>query len=157
VLNRILIGVLGVAGATVLGVPGIAAADPPPIPDINAYPSAKPSDFMAQDGASYAFSTPDGVTCVLDKRSGGYGCSGPIPAAPGGANMVSGSATGAPGFASADRPLYGAVEGAKPLPPNTRLSFRTVSCGTDGVVTSCVNAADQAGFVLSPAGSYTFG
>jgi hypothetical protein len=25
------------------------------------------------------------------------------------------------------------------------------------VVTSCVNAADQAGFVLSPAGSYTFG
>ena len=94
---------------------------------------------------------------MLDKRTGGYGCSGPIPAAPGGANMVTATAKGAPGFASAALPLYGVVEGAKPLPPNTRLSFRTVSCGTDGVTTSCVNAADQSGFVLSPAGSFTFG
>ena len=63
----------------------------------------------------------------------------------------------APGFTSSARPLYGVVEGAKPLPPNTRLSFRTVSCGTDGVVTSCLNSINQSGFVLSPAGSYTFG
>lgn len=75
----------------------------------------------------------------------------------GGANLVSAAPSGAPGFASSDRPLYGVVEGAKPLPPNTRLSFRTVSCGTDGVVTSCLNNADQSGFVLSPAGSYAFG
>ena len=40
----------------------------------------------------------------------------------------------APGFASSAQPLYGVVgRRAKPLPPNTRLSFRTVSCGTDGV------------------------
>ena len=32
-----------------------------------------------------------------------------------------------------------------------------VRCGTDGVVSSCLNSADQSGFVLSPAGSYTFG
>ena len=160
-LNRIpigiLIGLVGVAGTTVLGVPGIAAADPPPLPDINAFPSAKPSDYAVQDGAWYAFGAPDGVTCVLDKQSGGYGCSGPIPAAPGGANLVSAAPSGAPGFASSAQSLYGVVEGAKPLPPNTRLSFRTVSCGTDGVVTSCLNSADQSGFVISPAGSYTFG
>jgi hypothetical protein len=145
VLNRILIGVVGAAGATILGVPGIATADdPPPLPDINAFPSAKPSEYAVPDTAWYAFSVPDGVTCVLDKKSGGYGCSGPIPAAPGGANLVTAT-------------LYGAVEGAKPLPPNTRISFRTISCGTDGVTTSCLNSINQSGFVISPAGSYTFG
>ncbi len=156
-LNRILIGAVGAAGATILGAPGIAAADPPPLPDINSFPSAKPSEYAVQDGAWYAFGAPDGVTCVLDKQSGGYGCSGPIPAAPGGANMVSAALSGTPGFASSAQPLYGVVDGAKPLPPNTRLSFRTVSCGTDGIVTTCRNSADQSGFVISPAGSYTFG
>ncbi len=156
-LNRILLGVLGVAGPTLVGAPGIAAADPPPMPDINAFSSVKPSEYSAQDGAWYAFSAPGDVTCVLDRQSGGYGCSGPIPAAPGGANMVTGAAAGTPGFANSDRPLYGVVDGAKALPANTRLSFRTVSCGTDGVTTSCVNSADQSGFVISPAGSYTFG
>jgi hypothetical protein len=157
VLNRILVGVVGAAGATFLGAPGIAAADPPPAPDINSYPSVKPSEYAVQDGAWYAFTVSEGVTCVLDKQSGGYGCSGPIPAAPGGANMVTGAATGSPGFASSDRPLYGVFEGAKPLPPNTRLSFRTVSCGTDGTTTTCLNTTDQSGFVISPAGSFTFG
>jgi hypothetical protein len=161
VLNRIPVGILmsavGAAGATILGAQGIAAADPPPPPDINAYPSAKPSEYSVMDGASYAFTVPDGITCVMDKQAGAYGCSGPIPAAPGGANMVTGTVKGSPGFASAGRPLYDGLEGVKPLAPNTRLSFRTVSCGTDGVTTSCVNAADQSGFVLSPAGSFTFG
>ena len=156
-LNRILVGVLGVAGATVLGQPGTAAADPPPMPNIQAFPSAKPTEYAVQDGAWLAFSAPDGVTCVLDKQAGGYGCSGPIPAAPGGANMVTAAPSRAPGFASSAQPLYGVVDGAKPLPPNTRLSFSTVSCGTDGVSTSCLNNADQSGFVISPAGSYTFG
>lgn len=160
-LNRIPIGVricaVGAAGAIVQGASGIAAADPPPMPDINAFPSATPSEYAVQDGAWYAFTVPEGVTCVLDKQSGGYGCSGPIPAAPGGANLVTATPSAAPGFTSSARPLYGVVEGAKPLPPNTRLSFRTVSCGTDGVVTSCLNSINQSGFVLSPAGSYTFG
>jgi hypothetical protein len=157
VLSRILSCVAGVAGAAVLGAPGIAAADPPPMPNINAFPSAKPSDYSVMDGAWYAFGVLDGVTCVLDKQSGGYGCSGPIPAAPGGANLVSAGAAGKPGFANAARPLYGVVENANALPPNTRLSFRTISCGTDGLVTTCLNSIDQSGFVLSPDGSYTFG
>jgi len=154
VLNRVLIGVVG---ATVIGVPGVAAADPPPAPDINAFPSARPSDYAVMDGAWYAFGVLDGVICVLDKQSGGYGCSGPLPAAPGGANLVSAGASEKPGFANAVRPLYGMVEDAKALPPNTRLSFRTISCGTDGYVTTCLNSADRSGFVLSPDGSYTFG
>jgi hypothetical protein len=154
VLSRILIGVAG--GAAVVGMPAIAAADPASVPNINAFPAAKPSEYAVNDGAWYAFSAPAGVTCVLDRQSGGYGCSGPIPAAPGGANLVSAGPSGAAGFANAARPLYGVVEGAKPLPPNTRLSFRTITCGTDGVVTACMNSMDQSGFVLSPAGSYTF-
>ena len=154
-LNRILIGV--VAGAAVSGVPVVAAADPPPAPDINAFPSARPSDYAVMDSAWYAFGVLDGVICVLDKQSGGYGCSGPLPAAPGGANLVTAGASGKAGFANAGRPLYGTVENAKALPPNTRLSFRTISCGTDGYVTTCLNSADRSGFVLSPDGSYTFG
>jgi hypothetical protein len=152
-----LMGVVGVAGAGVVGLPGIAAADPPPLPNINSLPAAKPSEFSVMDGAWYAFEVPGGVTCVLDKQSGGYGCSGPLPAAPGGANLISAGASGKPGFANATRPLYGVVENPKALPPNTRLSFRTISCGTDGLVTTCLNTTDQSGFVLSPDGSYTFG
>lgn len=155
-LSRILIGVVGVAGAAVVSAPGIAAADPPPLPNINAYPPTSPADFSVMEGAWYAFGVLDGVTCVLDKQSGGYGCSGPIPSAPGGANLVSAGASGKPGFANAARPLYGVVQDAKALPPNTRLTFRTISCGTDGYATTCLNSADQSGFVLSPDGSFTF-
>jgi hypothetical protein len=152
-----LMGVTGVLAA-VVSVPGVAVADPPPPPpNVNAFPSAKPSEYAVMDGAWYAFGVADGVTCVLDKQSGGYGCSGPLPAAPGGANLVTGGPMGKPGFASSGQPLYGVVENAKALPPNTRLSFRTISCGTDGTVTTCLNTADQSGFVLSPDGSFTFG
>ena len=43
----------------------------------------------------------------------------------------------------------------KALPPNTRLSFREISCGVDGTGTvACVNSRDQVGFVVGPAGSY---
>lgn len=156
-LHRLLVGAVGAVAATNIGAPGIAAADPPPIPNVNAYPLVKPSEYAVNDGAWYAFTLPDGLTCVLDKQSGGYGCSGPIPAAPNGANVVTGAVSGSPGFSSAAQPLYGTFEGAKPLPPNSRLSFRTVSCGTDGTTSACLNTVDQSGFVISPAGSYTFG
>ncbi len=41
-----------------------------------------------------------------------------------------------------------------PLPPNTRLSFGTVSCGGDGAMTACVDTKNQSGFVVGPGGSY---
>ena len=155
-LSRIFTGVALAAGATVLAVPGIAAADPPPLPDINTLPPVNPKDYAVMDGSSYAFGAPGGLTCVMDRQTGGYGCSGPLPAAPGGANLVTGYAHGSPGFANSARPMYGTVDSPLPLPPNTRMSFQTVSCGTDGLVTSCLNTLDNSGFVLSPAGSFTF-
>jgi len=155
VLTRILSGV-ALAAATVIGLPGIAAADPPPLPNINSLPPVNPQEFAGMDGTTYAFGVPGGVTCVMDRQTGGYGCSGPLPATPGGANLVTGYAQGNAGFGHSDRPMYGTVENPPPLPPNTRMSFQTVSCGTDGLITSCVNTINQSGFVLSPAGSYTF-
>ena len=137
VLTRLLTA--AAAAAAALALPGIAAADPPPVPNINAMPPVNPQDFAAMDGAWYSFAVPGGVTCVMDRQTGGFGCSGPLPAAPGGANLVTGWAGGSPGFSSSDRPMYGAVENPAPLPANTRMSFRTVSCGTDGVVTACIN------------------
>ncbi|MGH3675312.1 MAG: hypothetical protein ACRDU5_06155 [Mycobacterium sp.] len=154
-LNRILIGLVGAAGAVAMGVPGSAGADPEPPPgppNVNAFPPVKLSEYAVMDSNWYAFSTPEGVICML-QRTGGYGCSGPIPAAPNGANLVSGGPAGTPGFANTNNPVFSA-EGVKPLPPNTRMSYQTISCGTDGVVTSCQNSRDQSGFVISPAGSY---
>lgn len=155
-LTGVLTSGAAAAGAAVLGLTGIAAAAPSPLPDINALPPVNPMDFAVQDGAWYSFGVPGGVTCVMDRQTGGYGCSGPLPAAPGGANLVTGWAGGSPGFSHSDRPMYGAVENPPALPPNTRISFRTVSCGTDGVLTSCINSVDQSGFVLSPIRSFTF-
>lgn len=155
-LSRVVIGLVSAAGAAVVSVPGTAAADdPPPLPNINAFPPVKTSEYAVMDNNWYAFSTPDGLTCVL-QRSGSYGCSGPIPAAPNGANLVSGG-PGAPSFASSPAPVFAVVEDAKPLPPNSRISYQTISCGTDGVLTSCVDGRSQAGFVISPSGSFVIG
>jgi hypothetical protein len=160
VLTRILIGVVA-AGAAVIGVPGVAGADPEPapppspLPNVNVLNAVKPSEFAAKDGSFYSFTVADGVTCVMSRSTGGYGCSGAIPAAPGGANVVSGGQVGAPGFSNAATPIYGGVAAdAKPLPPGSRIGFRNVVCGFDGVITTCVNNFDQSGFVISPTGSY---
>lgn len=144
------------AGAMVLVMPGIATASPE---NINTYAPAKPSEYAAANGTQYVFAAPGGLTCVMDKSSGMYGCSGPIPAAPGGANVVTGGLRAAPGFANAGAPLYGTVTETPPraLPPNTRLSFQTVSCGTDGVTTTCLNSVNRTGFFLSPDGSFVLG
>ena len=73
----------------------------------------KLSEYQVMENQWYAFKTPDGLTCVL-QRNGGYGCSGPIPGAPEGANLVSGG-PGVPSFAnSAAGADVGAV--AEPIP-----------------------------------------
>jgi hypothetical protein len=157
VLNRLLIGVVGSAGAALIGLPGIAVAQPPapppppPPPNVNAYAPMKLSEYQVVENQWYAFKTPDGLTCVL-QRNGGYGCSGAIPGAPEGANLVSGG-PGVPTFANSAGDVFAGVN-AKPLPPGSRLSFQTVSCGSDGSVTTCADSRNQSGFVLSPAGSF---
>jgi hypothetical protein len=156
VLSRILIGVASAAGAAVIGVPGSAGADPEPAPgppNVNAFAPVKLSEYAVMDNTSYAFGTPEGITCMLQK-SGGYGCSGPIPAAPDGANLVSGGQRGAPGFSNTARPVFTLAEAVKPLPAGSRISYQTISCGTDGVTTTCMNSFDSSGFVISPAGSF---
>ncbi|WP_024447626.1 hypothetical protein [Mycolicibacterium iranicum] len=152
-LSRLMI-MAAAFGVAIFGASGLASAQP--APNVNAMALANPKDYSANDGNWYVFSALDGVTCVLDRGSGSYGCSGPLPAAPGGANMVSGNAGGGVGFANSAQPMYGFVENAPALPPNSRLSFKTVSCGNDGFATSCVNTFNQSGFVISPAGSYAF-
>ena len=80
-------GVMGIAA--VVCVSGIAAAEPPPVPapqpppppNVNALAPVKLSEYAVMDNNWYAFATPDGLTCVLQKGNG-YGCSGPIPGAP---------------------------------------------------------------------------
>lgn len=152
---------LGAAAATVVSSPGIAAADPdqpppPPPPNVNAYAPVKPSEFAVLGDTAYAFTTPDGLTCML-QRSGGYGCSGPIPGGPEGANMVSGAMGGVPVFSNVAANPFANAGDIKPLPANSRLSFQTLSCGSDGALTSCVDSKNQAGFVIAPAGSFIVG
>jgi hypothetical protein len=54
--------------------------------------------------------------------------------------------------------IYASAGDVKPLPPNTRLSFREISCGIDGGGTvACVNSHDQVGFVVGPGGTFTSG
>lgn len=157
VLSRILAGTATAVGAAVMTA-GLAAAQPPapappPAPNVNAWPPVSPAEYTAMNGTWYAFGAPGGLTCVI-QRGGAYGCSGPIPAAPGGANLVSGGIGGVPTFANAAAPFSNVVETVKPLPPNTRVSFQTVSCGTDGTMTTCVDAHNGAGFVISPTASF---
>ncbi len=161
VLSRVLIGAAGVAAA--IAVPGVAWADPtpdpgpPPPPNVNAFTPVSPADFTVNDGV-YAFAGPGGVTCLLSRTTRSYGCSGALPGAPDGANVVTGGAAGEPGFSVADRPLYQFDKPLKELSPNTRLSMGTVSCGVDGGgALICSNSFDQTGFVIGPASSYTFG
>lgn len=157
-LNRVLIGVIGSAGAALIGVPGLAMAQPPqpppppPAPNVNAFAPVKLSEYAVMDGHWYAFKTPDGLTCVL-QRNGGYGCSGAIPGAPNGANLVSGG-PGQPSFANAAADVFASAGDAKLLPSGSRISFQTVSCGNDGTATTCSDSRNQSGFVLTPAGSY---
>jgi hypothetical protein len=159
VLSRILAGAATALGAAVMTA-GLAAAQPPtptpappPAPNVNAWPPVSPTEFAAMNGTWYAFGAPGDLTCVI-QRGGAYGCSGPIPAAPGGANLVSGAIGGVPTFANAAAPFSNVVENVKPLPANTRISFQTVSCGTDGTMTTCVDAHNGAGFVITPEASF---
>src|SRR5258705_834342 len=120
VLSRFLIVVLG--AAAVVGVPGVAAAEPPPVPapqpppppNVNALAPVKLSEYAEMDNNWYAF-TSTGLTCVLQKGNG-YGCNGPIPGAPDGPNLVSGSYGGVPAVANTPGPGFPPSAASQPLP-----------------------------------------
>lgn len=156
-LNRTLL--LGAVAAAMVGAPGIAAAEPPPPPppppNVNGYAPVKPSDYSVLGDSAYAF-TAAGVTCMV-QRSGGYGCNGAIPGTPEPANMASGSIGGVPVFSNVPGNPFASAGEIKALPANSRLSFQTLSCGTDGSITTCLDSRNQAGFVISPGGSWIVG
>ena len=141
------------SSATAWAEPSPAPA--PPIPNVNAYTPLNPADYTANRGRWYAFAGPAGVVCILDNLNGDYGCSGALPGAPEGANLVSGGPVGAPVFSTTAEPLFAAAGAVRPLPPNTRLSYRSVSCGVDDAgAVACFNSRDQVGFVVGPNGTY---
>jgi len=109
-------------------------------------------------GRWYAFAGPTGVTCVLNTTNSSYGCSGPLPGAPGGANLISASAHGAPAFATTGEPIFAEAGKVKNLPPKTRLTFKDVSCGAsaEGTV-ACVNERAHVGFVVGQASTIMSG
>ena len=160
---RTITAVAAVFGGAALGgaaIPGTAMADPPPppppvLPDVLGFTPISPVDYTVMGGNWYAWAGPDGITCVINRQSAGYGCSGALPGAPDGANLVSGGLAGPPTFSSTGRPVFASAGEVKPLPPNTRLSFREISCGADaeGAV-DCVNVRDQVGFMVSPSGTF---
>jgi hypothetical protein len=160
-LSRLLIGVVVAAGAAVIGVPGVAGADPDPAPpptpppfNVLAFAPAKPTDFAMVNGQFYGFAVPGDIECGISRGSGRYGCSGPLPGAPDGANAVTGGQHGPADFVNDARPLFFFDGLPNRLLPGSRISFQGVTCGTDGTSTVCSNSADGGGFVLSPGGSF---
>lgn len=136
-----------------------AAADPepapPPIPNAFAYMPVNPANYTVNGGRWFAFAGPLGVVCVLDTINGEYGCSGPLPGAPDGANLISAGPVGMPVFSTTEALKYATAGAVRPLPPNTRLSYRQVACGVDDAgVVACLNTRDQVGFVVGPNGSF---
>jgi len=148
-----------VLAACVLAGASPAAADPepapPPIPNAFAYMPVNPANYTVNGGRWFAFAGPPGVVCVLDTINGEYGCSGPLPGAPDGANLISAGPNGMPVFSTTETLKYATAGAVRPLPPNTRLSYRQVACGVDDAgVVACLNSRDQVGFVVGPQGSF---
>lgn len=136
-----------------------ASADPEPTPappSVLGLTPVSPVPFTVADGI-YAFSAPVGVNCVVSKTSRSYGCSGTIPGAPNGANTVTGGAAGEPGFSLADRPIFHFDGTPQELGEGTRIGTGTISCGVVGGGVVCDNSFDQTGFVITTAGSYSYG
>ena len=154
-LRRILLTTA--VAAVAVGGASVAAADPvpPSIPNPFAYPPVNPANYTVNGGRWFAFAGPPGVICVLDTINGEYGCSGPLPGAPAGANLVSAGPNGMPVFSTTEPPQYAKAGAVLPLPPNTRLSYRQVACGVDDAgAVACLNSRDQVGFVVGPNGSF---
>ncbi len=156
-LRTMLLAAAVAAGAVAGASPAAAEPGPapPPIPDVFSYMPVNPADYTVKAGRWFAFAGPPGVVCALDTINGEYGCAGPLPGAPDGANLVSGGPLGLPVFTTTEGLKYADAGPVRPLPPNTRLSYRQVACGVDAAgVVACFNSRDQVGFVVGPTASF---
>ena len=69
--------------------------------------------------------------------------------------QVSAGPVGMPLFTTTEGLKYADAGAVRPLPPNTRLSYRQVACGVDDAgVVACFNSRDQVGFVVGPTASF---
>lgn len=142
------------AGAACTGAATASAAPDsgPDLPDVASYTPVNPADYTVNGGKWLAFAGPPGVVCRIDVLGGNYGCSGPLPGAPEGVDLVSAGPSGPPVFGTGDAP-YAAAGAVRPLRPNTRLSYRSIFCGADDAgAVACVNG--PVGFVVGPDGTY---
>lgn len=158
---KIFRGASGLAIAVATSLAPIASGEPvllSLLPNLDPYAVVNPADYAVMDGRWYAFAGPADVTCVINTTNSSYGCSGPLPGAPGGSNLVSAAATGPPAFSTTEQPVFAAAGDVRALAPNTRLSFGHISCGADasGAVT-CVNSRDQVGFSVNPTVTFISG
>ena len=156
-LRTLLLTAAVAAGAVAGAFPAAAEPGPapPPIPDVFSYMPVNPADYTVKAGRWFAFAGPPGVVCALDTINGEYGCAGPLPGAPDGANLVGAGPNVMPAFSTTETPKYATAGAVLPLPPNTRLSYRQVACGVDDAgVVACLNSRDQVGFVVGPQGSF---
>lgn len=128
---------------------GADVGETAPLPDLGPYQPVDSREYSAMGGSWLVFSVPTGLTCVLNADNGSYGCEGPIPGVPD-ANLISAPASGAPRLSSVTSSIFAAAGDAKPLPPNSRLSYGEVSCGVDGEATvSCRSERTRVGFTVS--------
>lgn len=156
-LRTLLIASMTAMAGLAMAVPAGAEPQPAPmpIPNVFSYMPVNPADYTVNGGKWLGFAGPPGVVCILDILKGEYGCSGALAGAPDGVNVVSAGPAGAPAFATVDGLKYAAAGAVRPLPPNTRLTFRNTACGVDddGVV-ACLNSREQVGFVVGPTATY---
>jgi hypothetical protein len=133
----------------------------PPAPLLNGYPEVAADDYRAgdRDVQSWAFETPDGLTCRIGPE---IGCDGVIHGtlAPANEVVLNGSRAAAAvdvepdGFRQTSRPRFAPPPGspAKLLPPRHRIIVNDLQCAVDtGAITVCTRGQPNTSwFVLSP-------
>ena len=125
-----------------------------------------PQSYIVGAGAKNlfpVFTVGDGLTCEIALFSGGeIGCDGELPGVAGGASEIFVQLPGDAGIRTTDNPKYNTPQYPGPvlqLPPHHRVSEMGGTCmaAADGGV-ACYGslAGTTSGFVVSPAGTWTF-
>jgi len=150
-----------------------AAAAPPGFPDLDAFQPVDPAQYATggRGGGQTFFATPDGLQCgwpIVNKPDDhvSAGCDGPLPGLPVTAPVgsdgcsVVGTATSLP----SDLGPYGFQRGtgcpvltSQVLNVGQKITAANITCvvGADRL-TACIDPILNRGFVLQPAGSWTF-
>ncbi|BBZ15142.1 hypothetical protein [Mycobacterium branderi] len=169
IANTFAVAWLGVG----LAASGVASAAPPGFPDLGAFQPVDPARYTAAPragGAAY-FVTPDGIQCIMPTpyKPGDHvsaGCSGPLPGLPPDAPVGSDgcSAVGSPTSLPTDLGPYSFQKGTgcpiittPLLDVGQKITKGDITClvGADRL-TACIDPILNRGFVLQPAGSWTF-